>query len=114
MAGGSRIEHVRIGMLALSSDGKCLGKVTQVHTRDDTETYLEVTPRGNLWKPWQLMIAVQRLFLPGSTVADVAGTHVHVALDAKTAKGCTWRPSWIPHKVDDPTTYTMIGGGGGG
>ena len=66
MDGRNRIEQVRIGMLVLSSDGTCLGKVTQVHTRDEIETYLEVTPRRNLWKPWQL--EVQRFFLPGSTV----------------------------------------------
>ena len=110
MAGGNRIEQVRPGMLALSADGTCLGKVTQVHTRDDTEIYLEVTPRRNLWKYWQL--EVQCLFLPGSTVTDVAGKHVHIAMEAKTAKGCTWRPRWIPRAVLDPDTYWRAGSGG--
>ena len=97
MDGRKCIEQIRPGMLALSSDGQCLGKVTGLHTRDDTETYLEVTPRGNLWKPWQP--EVKRLFLPGSTVTDVTGKHVQVAMDATTAKGCTWRPHWIPRHV---------------
>ena len=111
MVGGKLVEHVRTGMTALFSDGKQLGTVTQVHTRD-TDTYLEVTPRGNLWKPWQLMVKLQRLFLPGNTVTDVAGKYVRVAMDAKTAKGCTWRPTWLPHE-DDPAPYHMIGGGSG-
>ena len=113
MADRNLIEQVCPGMVALSTDGKRLGKVRQVHTRD-TETYLEVTPRGNLWKPWQLMVAVKGLLLPGSTVTEVAGMHVRIAMDAKTAKGCTWRPNWLPLEVDDLATYVMIGGGGGG
>ncbi len=108
MAGGNLIEQVCPGMVVLSSDGKRLGKVRQVHTRD-TETYLEVTPRGNLWKPWQLMVTIQRLFLPGSTVAEVAGKQVRVAMDAKTAKGCTWRPHWIARE-GDPVPYQHMGG----
>ena len=110
MAGGNLIEHVRIGMLALSADGKCLGKVTQVHTRDEIETYLEVTPRRNLWKAWQL--EVQRLFLPGSTVTDVGAKHVQVVMDAKTANGCTWRPHWIPQEVSLADNFPLGGGGG--
>ena len=112
MDGRNRIEQVRIGMLVLSSDGTCLGKVTQVHTRDEIETYLEVTPRRNLWKAWQL--EVQRLFLPGSTVTDVGAKHVQVVMDAKTANGCTWRPRWIPREVLDLETgrYWQSGSGG--
>src|ERR687885_465537 len=108
MARETRIEQIRPGMLALSSDGQCLGKVTGLHSRDDTETYLEVTPRGNLWKPWQL--EVKRLFLPESTVTNVTGKHVHIAMDAKTAKGCTWRPHWIPRDVTLADNLPLGGG----
>ena len=108
MAAGNRLEHVRRGMLARSSDGTGLEPVTQVHTRDEIETSLEVTPRRNLWKYWQLQ--VQRLFLPGSTVTDVAGRHVCVAMEAKTAKGCIWRPPWIPREVSLADNVPLGGG----
>ncbi len=112
MDSGTLLAQVRVGMVALSSDGKRIGKITQIHTRSETETYLEVTPRGNLWKPWQLIVEVQRLFLPGNSVTEVTGKDVRVEMDAKTAKGCTWRPNWIPREIDDPAK--MSGGGGGG
>jgi hypothetical protein len=68
-----------------------------IHTRDEIETYVEVTPRRNLWQ-----LEIQRLFLPGSTVTDVGAKHVQVGMDAKTANGCTCRPRWIRGEVLDP------------
>ncbi len=110
MDGGNRLDNIHNGMVARSADGKRLGKITQIYTRD-TETYLEVTPRGNLWKPWQLMVAVQRLFLPGTTVTEVAGKYVSIAMNASSAKGCTSRHNWIQREVDKP--HTIPSGGAG-
>ena len=95
MADAALLNQIRPGMKVRTSDGKTLGTVRQVHWRE-AESYVEVTPRGALWKPWQVMGKVQRVFLPGSTVTELAGQHVRVALDSKTARGCTWHPSWIP------------------
>ena len=112
MADATMLTLIRPGMHVRSSDRKIVGKVRQVHQRD-AETYVEVTPRWSLWQPWLLIVEVKRVFLPGTVVTAIAGTEVQVAMDAKTAKGCTWRPNWIPREVDDPET-TMIGRGGGG
>ena len=118
MADATMLALIRPGMHVRSSDRKTVGKVRQVHQRD-AETYVEVTPHGSPSKPWQLLAAVkrlfvpERLFVPGTSVVDVAGKHVHVAMDAKTAKGCTWRPTWIAPEVDDPE-FTIVGRGGGG
>ena len=100
------LTQIREGMRVMSSDGKKLGKIRRLHARD-TDAYLEVASEGDLWKIWQLELKL--LFLPLSVVAGVVGQRVHLTLDAKTAKGCRSRPTWIPQEILPP-----ISGGGGG
>ena len=104
MSSENLINDIWTRMVVRSSDGTHLGHVTHIYRRD-SDAYLEVTPRANLWKPWQLMVAVQRLFLPGSTVTAVEGKVVHVSMDAKTAKGCTSRPNWNTHRLPVVSRY---------
>ena len=100
MANSTMLDQVCPGMKVRTSDGKRLGIVRQVHQRE-AEWYMEVLLRASLWNPVQAIV-VKHVYLPGTAVTDVAGKHVAIAMDAKTAKACTWRPAWIKpfeHKV---------------
>jgi hypothetical protein len=94
------LDQVRSGMRVDASNGKRIGKIRQVHQRE-TEVYLEVRSERSLWMELsgrQLGL----LFLPPDTVGAVAEGYVTLTVDPKTAKGYTYRPRWIPEKIDDP------------
>ena len=93
MANSTMLDQVCPGMKVRTSDGKRLGIVRQVHQRE-AEVYGEVLLRASIWKPMQALV-LKHVYLPGTTVSDVAGKHVAIALDAKTAQACTWRPAWL-------------------
>ena len=107
MADAALLNQIRPGMQVQTSDGKQLGKVRHLHQRE-REAYGEVTPRRSPWKPWQRVLAAKRLFLPASEVTMVTEKQVQVAMDAKTAKGCTWQPNWIP-RANDSDPYIPMG-----
>ncbi len=88
------LEHVREGMRVHASSGKRLGKIQQVHQRE-TEVYLEVETVRSFW-----LRRTGLLFLPPDTVGTVAGTSVTLNVDAKTARGYTYRPRWILETID--------------
>ncbi len=92
MAGTSMVEQVRDGMQVRSLDGKRIGKVRLVHTRE-AEVYVEVAPRS-FRRFWGM--EPKPLFLPASAVAEVAGRQVTLNIDATGARSCTRRPLWIP------------------
>ena len=106
MAGGNIVEQVRDGMEVRSSDGKRLGKVRQVHTRE-TEIYVEVMARAAFWKLWQP--EPKNLFVPASAVAEVAGKRVTLNMDATSARTCTRRPPWIPREIRDLKWFSGAG-----
>ena len=110
MADATMLDQIRPRMKVHTSDGKHLGTVRLVHQREGA-TYVEVTPCGSLWNIRQLFLGVKRVFLPGDTITSVSEKQVQIAMDAKTAKGCTWRPSWISQEVDDPEVITKLGAG---
>ena len=86
------LDQIRPGMQVHTADRKKLGKVRRVHTRE-AESYMEVASEKALWKFWQLEL--KALFLPATAVRSVEGSRVHLQMDAKTARGCIWRPAWI-------------------
>ncbi len=101
MTNSTMLDQVCPGMKVRTSDGKRLGIVRQVHQRE-AEWYMEVFVRASLWNPVRALSG-KHVYLPGTTVMDVAGKHVSIAIDAKTAQASTWRPTWIP----DPTIQTQ-------
>ena len=103
MDSDNTLTQVRSGMLVFSADGKRIGKVWHVYARD-TETYVEVHPIS-FWAgivagfvPSGLSPDRGHLFLPGSTVADVSGKRVVLALDRPAVMTCTNRPAWLPRE----------------
>ncbi len=107
MADSTMLDQVCPGMKVRTSDGKRLGIVRQVHQRE-AESYVEVLLRASLWNPMQALV-LKHVYLPGTTVSDVAGKDITIAMDAKTAKALTWRPAWIP-----PFEHKITGGEGSG
>jgi hypothetical protein len=103
MDSSSTMAQVRAQMRVFSSDGKQIGKVWNIFTRE-TETYVEVHPLSF----WQGIVAGfvpqsadpgrGHLFLPASLIERVAGKRVIVALTRDAAMSCTGRPAWIPHE----------------
>ena len=109
MADAALLNQIRNSMRVRTSDGQKLGTVRQVH-QSEMETYVEVTLAWSLWKPWHWITPARHVFLPGITVTSVAGKQVEIVLDAKSAKSCTWHPSWIPQ---DYPQFAFGGDGGG-
>ncbi len=92
---------IREGMVVRSADGKRLGKVIQVHVREP-EVYLQVLSGAGRWKP---RFETTGLYIPASAIAEVDDRQVRLTMDASAAKGCTFRPSWIPYlRVPDGGT----------
>lgn len=95
--------QVRNEMRVFSSDGKQIGKVWNVFTRE-TETYVEVHPLS-FWQgivagfvPQAVNPGRGHLFLPARVIEQVMGKRVILALERSAAMTCTERPAWIPHE----------------
>ncbi len=93
--------QVRSGMRVFSSDGKRIGKVWHVFTRE-AETYVEVQPQS-FWQGIIDGIAPRyadpergHLYLPARSLKQVQGKQVIVDLKRDEAMACTNRPAWIP------------------
>ena len=100
------IAEVRAGMAVITADGKKLGKVRRVHTRE-TEAYVEVVGRGALWT----IMEPKARFLPGSAVVAAVDGRIHLNMDVRTAKGCTVRPRWIEQEIQTPNPSAGFGQG---
>ncbi len=96
MADTTILDQIRSGMKVYTSDGKQLGKVRQVHQRE-AESYVEVRTERFIW-----LRSASVLFLPPYTVDTVAGGRVTLMANAKTAKGYSYRPRWVPEELNEP------------
>ena len=83
-----RIRGARDGTPVFSSDGKRIGKVRALYSREadvhKAEVYVEVVTPVPLWRRWQLK--PKHLFLPGTTVAEVTEQGMRLNVDATEAE----------------------------
>jgi hypothetical protein len=99
----STMAQVRTQMRVVASDGKRIGKVWNVFTRD-TEAYMVVHPLS-FWRGIIDGLAPRyadpergHLYLPAGLITQVRGKQVIVSLTRDEALRCTQRPAWLPHE----------------
>lgn len=92
--------QVREQMRVFSSDGKQLGKVWHVFTRE-TETYLEVHPLS-IWQgildgfsPQYATAGRGHFYFPDRFIKQIRGKRVVLSLKREEARACTKRPAWL-------------------
>jgi hypothetical protein len=97
--------QVQEQMRVFSSDGKLIGKVWHVFTRETEtrETYVEVHPlsfwQGILdgFSPQYATAGRGHLYFPAGVIKQVRGKRVSLGLKHKEAAACTQRPPWLAH-----------------
>jgi hypothetical protein len=92
--------QIREQMRVFSSDGKLIGKVWHVFTRE-TETYVEVHPlsfwQGILdgFSPQYATAGRGHLYIPAEVIMQVRGKKISLTLKHEEAMACTERPPWL-------------------